>query len=217
MSVAQLDAVIHYYDSLVICHDILSGYPDRLTSAKHRFTRDIQITAGYAHSGFPMMTQWDLVNPVIDQIDIWGNGHELGHNYQRQAFRSRFGVEVTVNLFTVHSFERMFPHHLDRLDNVYETVCNKFLNGSLDYDREQDVFQRLIFCCKFACMPGGSLSKNYTQSTVTFRLRKRRKNAARTKQSSISFIRKYVRFRELILPNISMPGNCHCLPKPGRK
>lgn len=141
----QLDALINYYDSLVIAHDILLGFSEHLRYAKHRFVTDIQISAGYGHSGFPIMMYWDVVKPSPTQIDIWGNGHELGHNCQQEPFSSRFGGEVTVNLFTVHSFELQFPHKLDRLESAYDAVIEKFKKGTLNYDNEKDVFLQVIF------------------------------------------------------------------------
>jgi len=163
LNTSQLDKIIAYYDDLVISIEELAGFDKLMESGKHRFVYDVQITAGYAHAGFPIMTQWDLVKSTPDQIDLWGNAHELGHNYQYDCFRSRFGTEVTVNLFSVHHLEKSFPDKLD-LESHYAKVIEKLDDGILNYDTEDNLFVQLIFLVQIKHLVGWEPYKKIYQS-----------------------------------------------------
>jgi len=79
-----------------------------------RIVSDVQISAGYMHSGYPIMTHLDAAARMVDQSVIlrgeWGLFHELGHNHQSGDWTFGGTGEVTVNLFTLY---------------VYEKVCGK--------------------------------------------------------------------------------------------
>jgi hypothetical protein len=79
-----------------------------------RIVSDVQISAGYMHSGYPVMTHLDAAARMVDRTVIlrgeWGLFHELGHNHQSRDWTFGGTVEVTVNLFTLY---------------VYEKVCGK--------------------------------------------------------------------------------------------
>ena len=154
LTTEQLNSLISYYDTLVNQHENLAGFNNVLQKGKHRFVRDTQITAGYGHSGFPIMTLWDLVDSTPANLAVWGNGHELGHNYQTNCFASRFGGEVTVNLFTVHSLEKMFPVALNRLEKNYTEVVQKLDHGTLNFDEENKLFNQLIFLLQIKDLVG---------------------------------------------------------------
>ena len=79
-----------------------------------RIVPDVQISAGYMHSGYPIMTHADQYDILVSRDALlrgqWGLFHELGHNHQNGAWTFGGSGEVTVNLFTLY---------------VLETVCHQ--------------------------------------------------------------------------------------------
>ena len=76
-------------------------------------TRDVQISGGYAHAGYPYQCSWNWHDPfVLDQIKAtgrWGDFHELGHNHQEDWWTRSGDTEVTVNLFSNYVMEELCP------------------------------------------------------------------------------------------------------------
>jgi hypothetical protein len=76
-----------------------------------RIVPDADISAGYMHSGYPIMTGLDIVPVMVDVgrlktvKDGWGFYHEIGHNHQNPDWTFAGTTEVTVNLFTMHTLE----------------------------------------------------------------------------------------------------------------
>lgn len=84
---------------------------------KERIVPDNQISVGYMHSGYPIMTGYDICEydgeklPKIfglNKEDNWGLLHELGHNFQRDYWCFEGTIEVTVNLFTLYTYQKVF-------------------------------------------------------------------------------------------------------------
>ncbi|MCC6322409.1 MAG: hypothetical protein IT438_13350 [Phycisphaerales bacterium] len=75
-----------------------------------RIVADVQISAGYMHSGYPIMTHLDAVDEMtrIEKLRAgsWGLFHELGHNHQQGDWTFGGTVEVTCNLFTLYTMEK---------------------------------------------------------------------------------------------------------------
>ena len=84
----------------------------RTRQSPERFVPDIQISAGYMHSGYPLMCHLPQSADMVDldklQKGRWGFFHEIGHNHQNRDWTFSGTTEVTVNLFTLY---------------VYDTVC----------------------------------------------------------------------------------------------
>jgi len=105
--------VLQFWDSVVAVCDRLAGGPIR--RGPHRYVCDIQISAGYMHSGYPIMTHLDVAPVMVDinrlrlnqHPGVWGLFHELGHNYQSQAWTFAGTGEVTCNLFTLYVFDHL--------------------------------------------------------------------------------------------------------------
>lgn len=81
--------------------------------APERVVPDIQISAGFMHSGYPFMC---FINPSeADIVDLqklstkgnWGFFHELGHNHQRTDWTFPGQTEVTVNFFSLYCMEKL--------------------------------------------------------------------------------------------------------------
>ena len=76
-----------------------------------RIVADIQISAGYMHSGYPIMTHLDAASVAVDLERLrtrgsWGHFHEIGHNHQSGDWTFSGAGEVTVNLFTLYVLHR---------------------------------------------------------------------------------------------------------------
>lgn len=96
-------------DILDACADLASRPRER--SRPERIVPDVQISAGYMHSGYPIMTHADqyaiLVNREALLQGQWGLFHELGHNHQNGDWTFGGAGEVTVNLFTLYVMEKV--------------------------------------------------------------------------------------------------------------
>lgn len=92
------------------CAD-LAGRP-RARERAERIVADVAISAGYMHSGYPIMTHLDAAPRMVDARLLatqgdWGLFHELGHNHQSEDWTFEGTVEVTVNLFTLYVREEV--------------------------------------------------------------------------------------------------------------
>jgi hypothetical protein len=81
--------------------------------APERVVPDIQISAGFMHSGYPFMC---FINPseasMVDLAKLstkgdWGFFHELGHNHQRTDWTFPGQTEVTCNFFSLYCMEKL--------------------------------------------------------------------------------------------------------------
>jgi hypothetical protein len=76
-----------------------------------RYVADIEISAGYMHAGYPIMTHLDAAKDMVDLTRMkqapWGLFHELGHNHQSKDWTFAGTSEVTVNLFSLYLSETM--------------------------------------------------------------------------------------------------------------
>jgi len=110
------EAVMKFWDDVLDADADLATIP-RQRSRPERICADVQISAGYMHSGYPIMTHLDAADMMVNARKImadrrggagWGFFHELGHNHQSPDWTFSGTGEVTVNLFTLY---------------VCETVC----------------------------------------------------------------------------------------------
>ena len=115
---ADILGALKFYDKLWACYHELSPHTD---PRPQRIVPDIQISVGFMHSGYPIMTHFEGVldtseaHPIPRILDAarlkkegsWGLFHELGHNMQRESWTFRGTVEVTVNLFTLWGTEQL--------------------------------------------------------------------------------------------------------------
>ncbi len=114
----DVKAVAEFWDAVLASHCDLAGTP--LPKRRERFVPDAQISAGYMHSGYPIMMQLDTVTPpkkgaLVPLLDVaarkttssWGYFHELGHNRQRGWWTFKGTTEVTCNLFSLYTHETL--------------------------------------------------------------------------------------------------------------
>lgn len=121
-----------------------------------RFVNDEQISAGYMHSGYPIMTFTDVsehfVNAAANRAgaNSWGQWHELGHNHQQGDWTFEGTGEVTNNVLTLYVFEKLCgmkwtesPHPALSREKCRERL-NKYLVGGARFDEwKRDPFLAL--------------------------------------------------------------------------
>jgi len=109
------DAVCQVYDDASDAQADLAGIP-RARRVPERFVVDQQISAGWMHSGYPIMAYTVGISELsVDSKrlreaphgETWGHWHELGHNHQSDLWTFEGTVEVTNNVFTLYTMERV--------------------------------------------------------------------------------------------------------------
>lgn len=141
------DELMSHYDEIMGMLNYAAGFDESEDPprGKQWLVNDAQITAGSAHAGFPAMF-WRVYYNMADNSTPydWVSWHELGHNYQQRPYWAGvYGVESTVNLFSLYIQEQLFDS--DRLEeqNSYVTAADKVDNG-MTFD-EGDVWDQLVF------------------------------------------------------------------------
>lgn len=103
-------AVLTFWDEAITAQDRLAAWTAEDTRRQERFVCDRQISAGYMHSGYPIMAHMDVSDDNVSLALLkgtplspggWGQWHELGHNHQNGMWTPGNQGEVTVNLFSL--------------------------------------------------------------------------------------------------------------------
>jgi Peptidase M60, enhancin and enhancin-like/N-terminal domain of M60-like peptidases len=93
--------LMQFWTAVVDAQDEISNQAKSRTRPE-RIVADIQISAGYMHSGYPIMvpTSASLEMVTLTRLKFpgWGYYHELGHNHQRREFTFEGTGEVTNNV-----------------------------------------------------------------------------------------------------------------------
>jgi hypothetical protein len=101
-------AVMTFWNQVADAAADLAKWPRERERAE-RYVADIQISAGYMHSGYPIMTHLDAAPDMVSVENLragtWGLYHELGHNHQSGDWTFDGTGEVTVNLFSMYILE----------------------------------------------------------------------------------------------------------------
>ncbi|TNE45791.1 MAG: hypothetical protein EP343_25615 [Deltaproteobacteria bacterium] len=118
------DVLMKHYDKVMDASADLATIP-RQRVRPERVVMDEQISAGYMHAGYPIMTHLDVKTALTQTTDIatkggWGIYHEIGHNHQSSHWTFSGTGEVTVNLFTLYVFETVHNNKQPR-SNIYGT------------------------------------------------------------------------------------------------
>lgn len=105
------ETLMAYWDEVAdLCYSLYAA-PRR--PRPERYCVDRQISVGYMHAGYPIMTFEDVANTFTDVKKLrskdfpWGFYHELGHNFQESAWTFDGTGEVTNNLFSLYGCERI--------------------------------------------------------------------------------------------------------------
>ncbi|MFN8424446.1 MAG: M60 family metallopeptidase [Anaerolineae bacterium] len=105
------EPVLRFWNEVADAQADLAQRP-RERDYPERFVADRQIGYGYMHAGYPIMTFNDVKDFVVDEAALrrdgsWGHFHELGHNHQQGDWTFEGTGEVTVNLFTVYTYDHV--------------------------------------------------------------------------------------------------------------
>ncbi|WP_437836049.1 M60 family metallopeptidase [Sorangium sp. So ce1153] len=112
-AIAALDdpaAVLDLWDRILDADADLAAIPHDRPRAE-RILVDRELSAGYMHSGYPIMAhldvQGDLVSLASVKAGFWGPLHELGHNHQWDPWMLPGSTEASVNLWSVYASENV--------------------------------------------------------------------------------------------------------------
>ncbi|MBP46542.1 MAG: hypothetical protein CMH53_01235 [Myxococcales bacterium] len=134
-------AVMGFWDQVLEVSAELAVIP-KTRPRRERICADRQISAGYMHSGYPIMTHLDAPAAQLDLATLkekgnWGLFHEIGHNHQWRPTVLDKTTEVTVNLWSVHSCEKLTAKksgcHPNTVAAKAKTIIETFVNGGAKY------------------------------------------------------------------------------------
>jgi hypothetical protein len=107
---ADPEPLAKFWDRVVELQDDLAAAATKRRRPE-RIVADVQISAGYMHSGYPIMTHLDAAATATDlarmQAGSWGHFHELGHNQQVGDWTFEGTTEVTCNIFSLYISEKL--------------------------------------------------------------------------------------------------------------
>lgn len=144
-------ALMTMWDRILDAAADLAAMPRQRTRPE-RYVADVQISAGYMHAGYPIMTHLDAVEDMVDASRLakgsWGLFHELGHNHQSPDWTFDGTVEVTCNLFSLYICETvcgMAPStgH-PALENRDDTIGRYLARGAKFEEWKREPFTALI-------------------------------------------------------------------------
>lgn len=112
-SIREMDdptPILEHWKKVLEAMSDLAGIPHHRVKPE-RIVTDVQISAGYMHSGYPIMTHLDVSQSIVDLAKLktvaggWGFYHELGHNHQKPEWTFAGTGEVTNNVFVHYVLE----------------------------------------------------------------------------------------------------------------
>lgn len=149
--------LMQFWDIVMDRFADLAGRPYERHRAE-RYVPDVQISAGYMHSGYPLMTGTDMDAVFVDKQRIisnahggvWGLFHEMGHNHQNADWTFDGTVEVTENLFSLYAFEKIchsnpLEAHPALAKGAWIRNMNRYIAAGAQFEKwKQDPFVGLI-------------------------------------------------------------------------
>jgi hypothetical protein len=129
--------LMNWWDTALQMEHNLSGYLP--WTRVERAVFDVQISAGWMHSGYPFMAHTVSVPDVVNLSHMstqgdWGMFHELGHNHQWMAATLPGNTETTCNLFSAYIMTELVGvdlgnGHSAMNDASRETRTEGYFNG----------------------------------------------------------------------------------------
>ncbi|XP_006861345.1 PREDICTED: protein FAM115C-like [Chrysochloris asiatica] len=104
------EPLLHLWDEMMAAVARLGAQPFPFHRPE-RIVADVQISAGWMHSGYPIMCHLKSVQEITHEAGmrssgLWGPIHELGHNQQKSGWEfPPHTTEATCNLWSVYVHE----------------------------------------------------------------------------------------------------------------
>lgn len=146
------DELMEFWTKVVdACADLAAIPHER--KRPERFVFDVQISAGWLHSGYPIMGHLQPTSKeIVDLRNLktkggWGFYHELGHNHQKGEWTFEGTGEVTCNLFSLYVPQMLAPDAYlhDAVQPAHQAKLEKEYIASGDYAKwKSDPFLALI-------------------------------------------------------------------------
>lgn len=146
--------LMQLWDRIVAAQDRLADLPPR--RRPERIVADRQISAGYMHSGYPIMTPIDdttrlaMSEPRLRTEGSWGHFHELGHNHQSPDWTFDGTGEVTNNVYDLYVYAKVLGlpfdsgHPAIRDRTVRMARVRKYIEAGAPFDQwKKDPFLAL--------------------------------------------------------------------------
>ncbi|XP_039681843.1 TRPM8 channel-associated factor homolog isoform X1 [Perca fluviatilis] len=111
-SLDRPDQLAAHWDEIMRGIADLASIPHKFPR-KERFVTDVQISHGWMHAGYPIMTHKSTAAELVSieharSEGLWGPIHELGHNQQRGCWEfPSHTTECTCNLWSVYVHEEV--------------------------------------------------------------------------------------------------------------
>ena len=157
---AWSDIVTHQYDLMGLDG---SGPLDTPPAGMHHFVVDEQISAGWMHSGYPIMAYTSADLYLTSEVLSWGPYHELGHNFQQGEWRIVDSGEVSNNLFSLFCQEK-FGQGSRLADQGNYASTDADLAAGLTYV-DLDVFDKLTFYRRLSLAYGWDFYRDLFRAT----------------------------------------------------
>ena len=128
------DHAMDFWDAALQMEHNLSGYLPWPRIERAVF--DVQISAGWMHSGYPFMAHTASVAGVVNGTYMYENGdwgmfHELGHNHQWMSSTLPGNTETTCNLYSMYLMEDLVgvTGHGSMSSNNRQTRTETYFNN----------------------------------------------------------------------------------------
>ena len=110
-AIDDVSALAAFWVDVMDAANALTGL-DGPRERPERFLVDRQISAGWMHSGYPIMAHLESTGEVttaasLTTVGAWGPFHELGHNYQWSDWVLPGTVETSCNFWSVYISENV--------------------------------------------------------------------------------------------------------------
>lgn len=118
-SLQDPEALLSQWDTIMNAIAELAVIPKKFLRPE-RIVADVQISAGWMHSGYPIMCHQQSSNEITDltimkKEGMWGPIHELGHNQQQSVWEFPPNTtEATCNLWSVYVHEKVLGISRDK-------------------------------------------------------------------------------------------------------
>ncbi len=142
------DLLMDFWDEVLDADATLAGIDPQRVRAE-RMAGDQQISAGWMHSGYPVMT-YDYGDTLSNEgllraLGDWGAFHELGHNHQYGPMNLPGTTECTVNLYSVYAMEQVVgvpraQAHPALATESREASIQSYLDGGRNFSADWNVW-----------------------------------------------------------------------------